>query len=168
MLVGRKREGRFRTQVADVLDTAPEAPRRSEQNGVGECFVIVSGDEIAERAGPIELAISNACRGVFTLAECVAEMEEVVEPVEEQPGTEAFDFLDQIAGGRIAAPYGCAAFVVCPDGNDARSRVLAPEPLVFDCRDRRRCHALRLLAAQCGIRADSRLNYTCHPEQRRI
>ena len=91
-------------------------------------------DQKPKRPGAVELAEGDPRRGSVR-PEVGSEMLEVVEPIEEEPGAEAFGVADQVAGGADPSPDDGAAVRLGPDRDDTGGGVPAPEPFILDQRE---------------------------------
>ena len=118
-------------EIAQVADVAAEPPRGAlEHEAVSSCAV-VGADEIAQRAGAVELAIGQLGIRIAIATECGAEMREVVERSSSSHGRKR-------SSSRTRAPVSADASpddrprVLRPHRDDARRRVPAPQPFVLD------------------------------------
>ncbi len=126
MLLRRQGKDRVGPQLSKVIDLSAQASRGAIEHGRRQHLAIVGAHEIAQRAGTVELAVGHARIGRSLGPEARAKMLEVVEPVEQEPGSESFVFAHQRPGGGDSAPHDGAAVGLRPHGDDPGCRVPAP------------------------------------------
>ncbi len=97
-------------------------------------MTVVGADEVAQRATTFELAVANSskwvCTGLVITTEASTQMSEVIDVLEQQPGSKALFLAYQIVCLRNAAPDQRSAILRRVNGDNSRSGIPAPEPLV--------------------------------------
>ena len=120
-----------------MADLFAESKGGAVKHGGRQGFAVGRADEEAERAGSGQLAIGNERILGSVGREARAEVLEVVEAVEQDPGTEALVLADELTGRRDAPPDDGVARLLGPHGHDSGRGVPAPEPFVFGRQCRR-------------------------------
>jgi hypothetical protein len=131
LLLGSEGEHGSLVELGEALEAAAGAAGVAVEDGGREGAGVGGGDDEAQGAGSVEGAEGDGLgRGVGRLGdERGAEVSEVGERGEDDPGAEAELVADEAGGG--AAPDVGEAVGVGPDGDDRGCGVPAEEPLVF-------------------------------------
>ena len=112
-------------------DALSQTPGRSLQHRRDELSSVPGGDQVAQRARTIQLAIRYQRLFAAFRAESIAKVMQVVQTIKDQPRPEALLFADQLPRVRDPPPKGGAAVDVSPDRDNSRRGIPTPNPFVL-------------------------------------
>ena len=131
LLLGRQRQHRRLAELAQMRQRAAEAPRCAAENGGHQRASGVGAHEEPQRSRAVQLAEGDAGPALAFGGEVASEVDQIVEAVEQDPGTKAVVLSHERAGRGHAAPRHRASVRLGPHRDNAGRVVPAPEPFVF-------------------------------------
>jgi hypothetical protein len=119
-------------ELANVAHALAQSLGGTEEDGGCEDTAVIATHEVSQGAWAVELAIAKGCPGAVIGPEPGSEVAQVVETVEQKPGSEALLLAHEHTGAWYAAPDHDSSVRFRVNGDDARGRIPAPEPFVAD------------------------------------
>src|SRR5271157_5199839 len=112
-------------------DALSQTPGRPLQHRRDEPSPIASGDQVAQGARTIQLAIRYLRLFAAFRAESIAKVMQVFQTIKDQPRPESLLFADQLPDVRDPPPKGGAAVDLSPDRDNSRCGIPTPNPFVL-------------------------------------